>query len=171
MSLPTPSRRVVLVGAPFLLFLAVMLRVPPVSATILPPVLGTTELYASERLSGVALDGFDPVTYRLEAAPRPGRPDHEYLWRGLAWRFASAANRAAFIRDPEAFAPRIGGYDAERAASEVVVPGDPEIFLVRSGGLYLFRNEDHRRRFVADRDLESRAEASWQRLQPSLVQG
>ena len=171
MSLPAPSRRVALLCAHVLFVLCVVARVSGVSATILPPVLGTTELYASERLSGVALDGFDPVTYRLGAAPRPGRPDHEYVWRGLAWRFASAANRAAFIRNPETFAPRIGGYDAERAASEVVVPGDPEIFLVRSGGLYLFRSEDHRRRFLADEDLANRAEASWQRLQPSLVQG
>jgi YHS domain-containing protein len=171
MSLPAPSRRVALVCARIIFVLGVGAWVSAVSATILPPVVGTTELYASERLSGVALDGFDPVSYRLEATPRPGRPDHEYLWRGLAWRFASAANRAAFVRDPETFAPRIGGYDAERAASNVVVPGDPEIFLVRSGGLYLFRSEDHRRRFRADEDLANRAEASWQRLLPGLVQG
>lgn len=171
MSLPAPSRRVALVCAHILVVLCLGARGSGVNATILPPVLGATELYASERLSGVALDGFDPVSYRLDPAPRPGRTAHEYVWRGLAWRFASAANRAAFIRDPESFAPRIGGYDAERAASDVVVPGDPEIFLVRSGGLYLFRSEDHRRRFLADEDLATRAEASWRRLQPGLVQG
>ena len=170
MSLPASRRRVALVCLEWLVLVAGT-GFPARSDAILPPLLGTSELYASERMSGVALEGFDPVTYRVEAAPRPGQPDHEYVWRGIAWRFANAANRAAFIRSPESFAPRIGGYDAERAASEIVVPGDPEIFALRAGGLYLFRNEDHRRRFMADENLAGRAEASWQKLQPGLVQG
>jgi YHS domain-containing protein len=170
MSLPAARRRVALFCLQGLVLLACA-GFPARSDALLPPVLGASELYASERMSGLALEGFDPVTYRVEAAPRPGHSDHEYVWRGIAWRFANAANRAAFIRSPESFAPRIGGYDAERAASEIVVPGDPEIFAVRAGGLYLFRNEDHRRRFLADENLAGRAESSWQKLQPSLIQG
>lgn len=149
--------------------------VPPIAASsenlaLLPPILGATELYVSDRRSGLALEGYDALSYQLDEQPRAGHPDHEYLWQGLAWRFASAANRAAFVRDPDAFAPRLGGYDAERLANDVPVAGDPRIFVLRGGKLYLFHTQESRRRFLAD-DLAGRAEAGWQRLRPGLVQG
>jgi hypothetical protein len=83
------------------------------SLSSLPPVLGVTELFVADGLSGVALEGFDPVSYFLGDGPKPGLPEYELVWSGVAWRFASAANREAFRRDPEAYAPRFGGYDAE----------------------------------------------------------
>jgi hypothetical protein len=66
----------------------------------LPPVLGATELFVADGLSGVALDGFDPVSYFLGEGPKPGLTEYELVWSGIAWRFASAANREAFQRDP-----------------------------------------------------------------------
>ena len=111
------------------------------------------------------------MSYQLGSSPRAGERGHEALWSGLGWRFTSEANRAAFLRSPDAFAPRIGGYDAEEAARGRLVEADPDIFLVRSGRLYFFRSTAARDRFEADSSTASRAEANWPRLQKVLVRG
>lgn len=141
------------------------------NAGLLPPAIGTTELYVSDPLSGLALRGFDPVSYLVGAQPRPGLQRFEIVWAGLAWRFASAANLEAFRRDPEAFAPRIGGYDAETAAAGRLTAGDPFVFAVRDGRVYLFRTGKARGRFAADPGAPARAESAWARLRAALVRG
>src|SRR3954466_15235016 len=74
----------------------------------LPPVVGASEVFVADERSGFGLRGFDPVSYFLGPMPLPGREGVELIWRGVAWRFASEANREAFARDPEVYAPRIG---------------------------------------------------------------
>jgi hypothetical protein len=134
-----------------------------------PPVLGTTELFQSDSTSGLALGGYDPVTYFLPEGPRPGRPDFELLWGGVAWRFASEANRAAFENDPGTFAPRIGGYDAEAAARGRLVDARADLFVVRDNRLYLFRNDGNRALFLADESLAPLSENRWAQLTTRLV--
>lgn len=139
--------------------------------SLLPPVIGASERQLSDPRSGLALSGYDPLSYLLDGAPRAGLPRYESVHAGLVWRFASAANRAAFGRDPLAFLPRLGGYDAVAAAAGRVVAADPTIHAVRAGRLYLFRTEAERRRFLADEGLASKAEAAWPGLAEGLVSG
>ena len=136
----------------------------------LPPVVGVTELFAVDELSGVALYGFDPVSYFLDEGPKPGLAEHEIIWRGVAWRFASAANREAFLRDPDIYAPRFGGYDATAVAQGLTVRANPWLAVVRDGGLFLFRTDNGRARFMADESLAEKAEERWAGLQSALVQ-
>jgi hypothetical protein len=133
------------------------------------PVLGTSDLFQSDPTSGLALSGNDPITYFLPEGPRPGRPDYELLWGGVAWRFTSAANRAAFQADPATFAPRIGGYDAEAAARGRVVNAKADLFVIRDNRLYLFRNDANRARFLADRNLAAKSENHWAHWSGRLV--
>ncbi len=74
-------------------------------------------LYAADRLTGLALRGV------RSGLLRPGRESgggaagaRSSNGPGLLWRFAAASNRAAFARDPGAYAPRLGGYDPEGVA-------------------------------------------------------
>lgn len=138
---------------------------------LLPPVLGASQRQASDWRSGLGLSGYDPVGALLDKALRPGNPRYEALGAGLAWRFTSAANREAFLRDPDAFLPRIGGYDALQAASGRIVSTDPAIFAERDGRLYVFRTAENRERFLRDGEAASAAEAAWPRLRESLVGG
>jgi hypothetical protein len=136
----------------------------------LPPVLGVTEVFAVDELSGVALYGFDPVSYFLGEGPKPGLAEHEVIWSGVAWRFASRPNREAFLRDPEAYAPRFGGYDATAVAKGLTVRANPWLSVVRADGLYLFRSDHGRARFVADERIAEQAEERWANLKSALVQ-
>lgn len=134
-----------------------------------PPVVGATQVFVGDGRSGFALRGFDPVSYFLAPTPLAGREGIELIWSGFAWRFVSHANREAFARDPEAYAPRIGGYDASAAAEGRLVAGDATVFVIRDGRLYVFRNERSRVRFLADASLAGKAEARWPELQRDLV--
>lgn len=161
-------------GALLLACLVVMHATDPwaraATLSSLPPVVGVSELFALDDVSGVALYGFDPVSYFLDATPKPGLPEHETIWSGVAWRFASAANREAFMRDPETYAPRFGGYDAAAIAQGLTVRANPWLSVVRDDGLYLFRSDHGRARFVADESLAEKAEERWASLKPALVQ-
>jgi hypothetical protein len=164
------ARRFLGVAAPLVaiaLTTASGLRAQPLDA--LPPVVGATQTFVGDARSGFGLSGFDPVSYFEGAAPIAGREGIELIWGGLAWRFASHANRAAFARDPEVYAPRIGGYDAAAAAEGRLVAGDPAVFAVRDGQLYVFRDKGSRTRFLADPALAQKAEARWPALKRDLV--
>src|SRR5690606_32779052 len=41
--------------------------------------------YVTDPLTGVAIDGYDAVTYFILAEPQPGKPDFEYVWSGVSW--------------------------------------------------------------------------------------
>jgi hypothetical protein len=141
-------------------------RADPIAA--LPPVVGATQAFVSDELTGLGLRGFDPITYFL-GGPRAGEAGIELLWSGVVWRFANEGNRAAFARDPKVYAPRLGGYDPSAAAEGALVAADPAVFVVGER-LYLFRNETSRARFLAEPSIEARAEARWPELSRGLVQ-
>ncbi len=133
------------------------------------PLIGGAGEIVADPLTGLALGGFDPVSYFLPGGPRPGRRELDHLWGGAAWRFAGEANREAFRRAPEAYAPRLGGHDPEAAARGLLVAADPGVFAVRDGRLYLFRTPGARERFLADPALAGLAEARWGSLRGELV--
>lgn len=113
----------------------------------------------------LALHGHDPVTYFTEGAARPGLPEHEATWQGQRWRFASAQNRAAFLADPAAFAPRYGGYCAWAAARGYLAESDPNAWRIVDGRLYLNANARIQRRW--ERDIPGfirAADANWPAL-------
>src|SRR5690348_11795089 len=109
-----------------------ILPVRAASLTLLPPVYGLAELFVPDKMSGLALQGYDPVSFFLDEGLKPGLPEHEVIWNGIAWRFASAANREAFAQDPEAYVPQFGGYDPTALARGLVVEGNPLFAAVRA---------------------------------------
>jgi hypothetical protein len=142
----------------------------PANLSLLPPAYGLAQFFVPDKTSGLALQGFDPVSYFLGEGAKAGLPEHEVVWNGLAWRFASAANRQAFARDPEAYAPQFGGYDATGLAGGVIIEGNPLFAVVREDRLYLFRTDNGRARFLADQTIVARAEHRWPDLVRDLVQ-
>lgn len=116
------------------------------------------------RIVQLALNGYDPVSYFLPDGPQPGSARFEAEWGGRVWRFAMEADRAAFRRDPDVYAPRLGGYDAAAILDRRLADADPAVFAILDGRLYLFRDAERRARFVADPALARKAEAIWPTL-------
>ena len=87
--------------------------------------------------NGLALGGYDAVAYFTESRAVKGHAEFEYAWDGAQWRFASAANRDRFMRNPERFAPQFGGYCAYAVSQGHTASGDPEAWSVVTGKLYV----------------------------------
>lgn len=119
----------------------------------------------NETLFGVAMHGYDPVAYFDEGEPREGSKEFTFEWKGATWRFASAAHRDRFRADPEAYAPRYGGYCAYAVAHGQTADGDPAQWAIVDGALYLNLNADIKKRWEADRARFIRdADQSWPRI-------
>lgn len=122
------------------------------------PSLGET-MQRDSRL-GLALNGFDPVTYRL-GLPAAGQAQHELALNGIVWRFASAANLAAFRDAPDIYAPAFGGFDPTGVAAGIAVDSDPVQYAVVGSQLYLFRSAANRQRFIQDQAMLALANERW----------
>lgn len=140
--------------------------VPAVHASI-----GLTSLVSISPWNGVAIDGYDPVSYFTDAQPRVGSSLHEYVWRDAVWRFVNEGNLAAFKAHPEVYAPRFGGFDPNSVARGVLVKADGAIFALGSNDrrLYLFRDESSRTAFVDDHAIAAKAITMWDELVVQVV--
>ncbi len=89
---------------------------------------------------GVALQGYDPVAYFKDGRPVEGDPANSIAWRGVTYRFSSAANRDAFVADPERYAPQFGGYCAFAVSRGTTANGDPHQWAIVNDRLFLNNN-------------------------------
>jgi hypothetical protein len=85
----------------------------------------------------LALRGHDAVAYWTEGRPVPGSPDFEHRWNGAVWRFATAATRDAFAKEPTRYAPEFGGYCAYAVSRGYTADIDPAAWRIVDGRLYL----------------------------------
>ena len=139
--------------------------------TLTPSRAATTELVVVNRYTGLAIDGFDPVAYFVDGAPKVGRAELEFRFHGATWRFQNEGNRAAFAASPEVYAPRFGGHDPLAVARGAATPGHPALWLIADQRLYLFYSAEARAAFA--RSPESAIEAAernWPGVQRTLAQ-
>lgn len=94
----------------------------------------------TEFRSKLALDGYDAVAYFKTGKPMQGSAQHTLSWNGATWHFASAENKTAFEASPQAFAPQFGGYCAWAVSEGYTAKGDPSIWRIVEGRLYLNYN-------------------------------
>ena len=100
----------------------------------------------------LAVSGYDVVSYFTgDGVPVEGSEDLTVRYQGYDYRFASEDNANAFIEDPAKYAPAYGGYCAWAiGANDALAPGDPEVYEIVDGKLYLNFNEDVQGRWEQD---------------------
>jgi len=100
--------------------------------------------------TSVAVGGYDPVAYFKAGEPVKGDDAFEYDWMGAKWRFANAANLAAFKAAPQSYAPQYGGYCAWAVSQGYTAKGDPKNWRIVDGKLYLNYNDDIQAKWEKD---------------------
>ena len=102
------------------------------------------EQYVDE--TGYAVSGYDVVAFfdkeqspvgRPQPRATPGRAEFTTEWNGARWAFASAENMARFRADPARYAPAYDGHCAYGVAKGGKVPGNPNLWRIVDGTLYL----------------------------------
>jgi len=87
--------------------------------------------------SGLALRGYDPVAYFNAGKPVKGKSSISVSNAGATYRFSSQANKDLFLQNPTKYLPAYGGYCAYGTAVGAKVDGDPKVWSVVNGRLYL----------------------------------
>ncbi len=88
--------------------------------------------------SGLAIEGYCPVTYFTEGQAQPGDPQITATHNNVDYRFASESAREAFQQNPDRYIPAFGGWCAFGMAIEDKFPVDPTNFKIVDGRLFLF---------------------------------
>lgn len=127
----------------------------------LPDLPSLGEVMQRDWAAGLAISGFDPVSYRLGTKPAAGRAEYELIQDRFVWRFASQANLEAFRDAPEIYTPAFGGFDPTGVANGIAVDSDPSQFAVIGSRLFLFRSADNRQHFLQNAGLLAQAESRW----------
>ncbi len=126
----------------------------PVAAQKVPPI--------NVDKKGVALHGYDPVSYFEADGPSPGRDSFSYSAHGATWRFVSAENRKKFAQDQAKFTPQYGGYCAYAVSENRTADVDPLTYKIVEGKLYL--NYDVKIQRTWEKDIPgriARADKNW----------
>jgi YHS domain-containing protein len=118
-------------------------------------------------VEGVAAGGYDAVSYFGADGPMEGKAEFATEWKGAKWQFATAANLAAFKADPERYAPQYGGYCAFAVSRGATAKGDPQVWTLVDGKLYLNLSSDVKKVWSTDIPGNvTKANANW----PTVLQ-
>ena len=86
---------------------------------------------------GLAIKGYDPVSYFTTGKPTQGLTRFSTSYKGITYLFASAENRNLFVEMPEKFLPQYGGYCAFAIALNQIADIEPDQWAIVNNKLYL----------------------------------
>jgi len=120
---------------------------------------------------GIGIKGYDPVAYFTGNKAVKGSKDQAAVYQGITYYFSSAANQAAFKKDPARYEPQYGGwcaYAMGKDGSKVEV--DPGTFKIVDGKLFLFYNQFFTNTLKSwnkdEANLHHQADDNWKKIYP-----
>ncbi|NCT94477.1 MAG: YHS domain protein [Chitinophagaceae bacterium] len=118
---------------------------------------------------GPAIQGYDPVAYFTQQKAIKGKKELAVVYAGITYYFATADNKALFLKNPTAYEPEYGGWCAyAMGAKGEKVSIDPETFKIIDHKLYLFYNRFFNNTLKDwnkdEINLKNKADASWQKI-------
>ena len=137
----------------------------------LTPIIGQANPseIAVTTVGNLAMGGFDPITFQGDNEPALGSDKIRYFWKGANWQFVSTENRDQFRATPEKFAPAYGGHGAWAVSVGEFLRGDPRLYRVDNGQLFLFYSADTRDKWADEPDLiRERANREWTDALPDM---
>ena len=119
--------------------------------------------------NGLAINGYDPMSYWLDGKPVRGDERFRFDYGGATWQFVSQERLEAFAESPERYAPQYGGYCAYAAAQGALADVDPHAWRIWNDRLYLNYSPQVRRIWASDIDANIlRANANWTAIDPDI---
>ncbi|NNC35920.1 MAG: YHS domain-containing protein [Acidimicrobiales bacterium] len=133
------------------IYLTFALLVVPLSVTALSAenaYAQKAEVYTSIR-NNFGAGGYDVVSFH-KGSPVKGDMKHLAEYKRAQWRFATEANLASFLEEPEKYAPAYGGYCAWAIANNKLAKGSPKHWSIVDGVLYLNFNKRIKNKWLDD---------------------
>lgn len=114
---------------------------------------------------GVALEGYDPISYFEGGKPMKGDPNIEATYNGALYHFTSQAHRETFEKAPSQYAPAYGGYCGYAASIGKVRPADPLLWSIVDGQLIVQHTKGAVELWEKDvRGNKTKADKLWPKL-------
>lgn len=140
---------------------------------------GTTTLalsvpaFAADEINlntGVAVQGYDVVSYRTDAGPQLGSDQFTATFDGATYRFASEANLDTFNSNPARYVPAYGGFCAYGVAKGKKFEIDPTAYSVVDDVLYLNFNKSIQKKWNRKQaKYIDQAEDNWTDIRSTAV--
>jgi YHS domain-containing protein len=115
--------------------------------------------------SVTAIGGYDVVSYQTSKKPLRGNGHYLAVHDGVTYLFANKANQETFEANPGKYVPAYGGYCAFGASVGKKFVGDPEVWRVIDGKLYLNLDVEIQSQWL--KDVPGRiktADAKWTKI-------
>ncbi|MEM7433643.1 MAG: YHS domain-containing (seleno)protein [Myxococcota bacterium] len=114
-----------------------MLRKSLLIVVALSALTASSAFASNHEASTVAAGGYDVITYFDNKRPVRGSGHFVSEYDGATYLFTTAANKKKFDRNPAKYAPAYGGFCAYGVSVGKKFVGDPEVYRVVNGTLYL----------------------------------
>ena len=116
--------------------------------------------------NGLALKGYDPVSYFIDNKAIKGSQEFRFSWSGLDWHFTSQRHLDLFIESPERYVPAYGGYCAFGASYAYKAKPKMDAFYIHEGKLYLnFAKYVQKRWLETLKEKTASADQQWEETQ------
>jgi len=114
---------------------------------------------------GIAIKGYDPVSYFVSEEPKEGKEDLTDEYEGAIYQFASQENLDTFKTDPAKYAPAYGGWCAYAVGKGSTADANPKTYKILDGKLLLFYNKFFTNTLIKwnkdEENLSKKAEMNW----------
>lgn len=114
------------------------MKISLIIVSIFPFLTFTNSAFAVDYANSTpAIQGYDVVSYQIAKRPTRGNGHYAATYQGATYQFASEQNQQLFEANPEQYIPAYGGYCAFGVSVGKKLTGDPEVWRIVDGKLYL----------------------------------
>lgn len=109
---------------------------------------------------------YDAVSYfQGDGVPKLGNAIYSATHDGIVYHFSSKSNAKKFKKDPLKFIPQYGGHCAWAMSRGSLAPGDPQLYKVVDGRLFLNFNENVQKTWLGDvSGFIGKSDAKWKEI-------
>lgn len=119
---------------------------------------------------GIAILGYDPVSYIINQSPIKGSAQYFSLYDGAIWFFASNDNKTKFDQSPKKYIPAYGGFCAWCVYTGHKVHSDPNVWFAVNGKTYLHLKDDYKNSWLKNpREFIEAADKNWNEVKKKVV--
>ena len=130
-----------------------------------PKAKGNKTTKANVDSKGVILKGYDAVAYFTQKKPVKGNPAIKSTYQGATYLFASAADKAAFDKNPAKYVPQYGGFCAYGVSLGQLLDIEGPGGFVYKDKLYVCGNDAAGKIFKSEiKSNIAKADANWPKL-------
>ena len=106
--------------------------------------------------STTGVQGYDLVSYHSETGPVRGNGHHVSVHEGVTYLFTTKENKQSFDQNPQKYLPAYGGYCAYGVSVGKKFVGDPDVWKLVDGRLYLNLDKNVQKEW--EKDIPGRIE-------------